>query len=171
MGKASIHRVKMQCSSWRWEWDGTATSRTIEGKRSHQKLLLVFGRHPKTVLSSGLVPLPHTLLSNDIVETKAFKIIGISHDEAETMVYHFAIADRSVASLSSSFSFLVLHPLPSLSALIPRWVSAGCTWSTRKSLLMKLPKSRTTAHLHSFVALFPHLWNKLQHSLPSHSSL
>ena len=37
--------------------------------------------------------------------------------------------------------------------------------------LVKLPKSRITAHLHSFIPLFPRLWNKPPHSVKSHSSL
>ena len=47
----------------------------------------------------------------------------------------------------------------------PTEVSTGCV------LLEKLPNSRMTAHLHSFVLLFNHLWNQLPHSLQSHSSL
>ena len=57
------------------------------------------------------------------METKAFKTIGISRDEAESM------------GLS----------------LCHRQVSAGGTWSTRNPLLVKLLKFRTTAHLHSFI--------------------
>ena len=40
-----------------------------------------------------------------------FKIIAISRYEAESLGYHFAIAVRLVVFLSSSTSFLVLHPL------------------------------------------------------------
>ena len=35
----------------------------------------------------------------------------MSHNEAESIAYHFPIADRSVVSLKSTTSFLVLHPL------------------------------------------------------------
>ena len=88
-------------------------------------------------------------------------------------VYHFTIADRSVASLSSTDSFLVLHtllfpcfvPAPS-----PHQVSAGLAWSTIDPILVKLPKSQITINLHSFVALFSCLWNQFPHPLQSHSS-
>ena len=43
--------------------------------------------------------------------------------------------------------------------------------SANNPLLVKPPKSRITAHLHSFIPLFPRIWNKLPHSLHSHSSL
>ena len=43
-------------------------------------------------------------------------------------------------------------------------ISAGRSWSASNPILIKLPKSRITAHLHSFSPLFPHLWNKLPHS-------
>ena len=43
--------------------------------------------------------------------------------------------------------------------------------SVNNPLLVKLPKSRITAHLHSFIPLFSRLWNKLCHSIHSHSSL
>jgi len=63
-----------------------------------------------------------------------------------------------------------LTPL-ALSAICPPNISSGCSRSARIHLLIKLPKSRITAHLHSFIPLLPHLWNKLPHSLQSHSSL
>ena len=50
-------------------------------------------------------------------------------------------------------------------------VSTGHTWSARKPLLVKLPKSKLTTHLHSFVPLFSCLWNQLPQSVQSHSSL
>ena len=69
--------------------------------------------------------------------------------------YHLAISDKSV-SPSPSTSFLVLHLLPSpcIVFLTPSQVFAGCKWSTSNSLLMKLPKSRIAAHLHSFIVDF-----------------
>ena len=39
------------------------------------------------------------------------------------------------------------------------------------TLLVKLPKSRITAHLHSFIPLFSRLWIKLPHSVQYHSFL
>ena len=50
-------------------------------------------------------------------------------------------------------------------------ISTGRSRSTSNPFLVKLPKSRITAHLHSFIPLFPHLSNKLPHSFQSHSSL
>ena len=84
--------------------------------------------------------------------------------------YHFTITDRLVVSHSSTTSCLVLHPLLFPYSVSPQ-VSAGYTRSTINPLLVKLPKSRITAHLHSFVCLSPHLLNQLPHSLQSHSSL
>uniref|UniRef100_A0A8C4WTM6 B(0,+)-type amino acid transporter 1 n=1 Tax=Eptatretus burgeri TaxID=7764 RepID=A0A8C4WTM6_EPTBU len=46
----------------------------------------------------------------DAVETKAFKIIGISRDEADSMGLSLSHR-RQVSSLSSTTSFLVLYPL------------------------------------------------------------
>ena len=60
---------------------------------------------------------------------------------------------------------------PALSAICPHHISTGCSMSANKPLLVKLPKSRITAHLHSFIPLFSRLWNKLPHSINFHSSL
>ena len=63
----------------------------------------------------------------------------------------------------------LLAPKGSLSTLCLclAQVSAGCTRSASDPLLVKLPKSRLTAHLHSFVPLFSHLWNQLPQSVTS----
>ena len=66
--------------------------------------------------------------------------------------YHFAIANRSVVSLSSSASFLVSHHLPSPCSILNK-CSVGHMRSTSNPYLVKLLKSRTTAHLHSFIPL------------------
>ena len=50
-------------------------------------------------------------------------------------------------------------------------ISAGRSRSANNPLQVKLPKSRITAHLHSLIPLFSRLWNKLPHSVQSHSSL
>ena len=55
--------------------------------------------------------------------------------------------------------------------ICPHHISAGRSRSANNPLLVKLPKSRMTAHLHSFIPLFPRLCNKLPHSVQSHSSL
>ena len=71
--------------------------------------------------------------------------------------YHFPISDRSVVSLSSTTSFLVLHSLLFMCFVHPSpnpQIYSGYTQSTINPLLVKLPKSRITAHLHSFVPLF-----------------
>ena len=80
------------------------------------------------------------------METKAFNIIGPSHAEAESITSPSQI---SRWSLSSTSSFLVFHSLLFL-YFVPPWVSAGLTQSTINPLLVKLPQSRITAHLHSF---------------------
>ena len=65
---------------------------------------------------------------------------------------------------------MILNPPPALSVLCPPYISAGHSRSAKKPLLVKLPKSRITAHLHAFIP-FSHLLNKRQHSLLSHFSL
>ena len=97
-------------------------------------------------------------------------IIDFSRDEAESMglsLHH----RRKIGGLFV-FSRLLSGLAPSaLSVLCPPEVSAGLTRSTINPFLMKPPKSRITAHLHSFVTPFPHLWNQLPHSLQSNSAL
>ena len=62
-----------------------------------------------------------------------------------------------------SFSILV----PPVSMLCPHNIFGGHSRFASNPLLVKLPKSRITAHLHSFILLFSNLWNKLPHSPPS----
>ena len=104
------------------------------------------------------------------VETKAFRIIGISRGEAESLGLSLSHR-RQVGGLSVFFCVLNGLAPSALSAICPHQISAGCSRSANNPLLVKLPKSRITAHLHSFIPLFPHLWNKLPHSVQSHSSL
>ena len=68
---------------------------------------------------------------------------------------HSLTAGRSVVFLSSTFSSLVSPPPPAVSAICPHHISAGRSRSANNPLLVKLPKSRITAHLHSFIPLFP----------------
>ena len=79
----------------------------------------------------------------DAVETKAFKINGISHVEAESGLITFPISDRLVVSV---LYHLLSGIVPSaLSVICPRTphldVFVGRTWSTSNPLPVKLPKS------------------------------
>uniref|UniRef100_A0A8C4QN49 Integrin beta n=1 Tax=Eptatretus burgeri TaxID=7764 RepID=A0A8C4QN49_EPTBU len=78
---------------------------------------------------------------------------------------------RLVGGLSVFYSLPSSVAPPALSAICPNHISAGCSRSANNPLLVKLPKSRITAHLHSFIPLFSRLWNKLPQSIQSHSSL
>ena len=78
---------------------------------------------------------------------------------------------RLVGGLSVFYRFLSGLVPPALSAICPHHISAGCSSSANNPFLVKLPKSRIPAHLHTFILLFSCLWNKLPHSLQSHSSL
>ena len=104
------------------------------------------------------------------METKAFRIIGISRNEAESLGLSLSHR-RLVSGLSVFYHLLSILALPALSAICPHHISTGCSRSANNPLLVKLPKSQITAHLHSFIPLFPRLWNKLPHSRQSHSSL
>ena len=96
------------------------------------------------------------------VETKAFRIIGISRDEAESLGLSLSLSPQA-----GRWSFCLLpSPLqprspPAVSVTCPHHISAGRSMSANNPLLLKLPKSRITAHLHSFIPLFSRLWNKL----------
>ena len=107
------------------------------------------------------------------VETKAFRIIDISRDEAESLGLSLS-HHRQVGGLSVFYrllSSLAPPPPPALSAICPHHISAVRSRSANNPFLVKLPQSRIAAHLHSFIPLFPRLWNKLPHSIQSHSSL
>ena len=101
--------------------------------------------------------------------SKALKIIGISHDEAECLGLLLS-HHRHIGSLSVFSHLLFGLALFALSWFCPSQISAWYTWSASNPLLVKLPKPRCTAHLHSFVPLFSHLWNQLPQSIQSHSS-
>ena len=89
------------------------------------------------------------------METKAFRIIGISCDEAESL-------GLTLSPQAGRWSFCLLQspicspsPLPpTLSEICPPHISAGHSTSASNPLLVKLPKSRITAHLHSFITFF-----------------
>ena len=104
------------------------------------------------------------------METKAFKITGTPHNEAESMglsLHHHG----QVGGLSVFYCLLSGLVPSALSVLCPSKVSAGLTASTIIAPLVNPPKFRITAHLHSFLRLFSHLWKQLPHSLQCHSSL
>jgi len=85
------------------------------------------------------------------VETKAFRIIGFSHDEAESL--GLSLSHRRQVGGLSVFSRLLFAP-PALSAICPHHISPGCSRSTSNPLLVKLPKSRITAHFHFHSSFF-----------------
>ena len=91
--------------------------------------------------------LPHTLLSLNAMETRAFKIIGISRDEAESMGLSLRHR-RQVGGLFVFYrtSFLVFHTLHF--PCFARMLLQGHTRSTTNLLQVKLLNSRITAHLH-----------------------
>ena len=87
------------------------------------------------------------------VETKAFMIIGISRNEAESLGLSLSHR-RQVGGLSLIYRLLSGLAHPALSAICPHHIYAGTSRSANNPLLVKLPKSRITAHLHSFIPLF-----------------
>ena len=94
----------------------------------------------------------------------------ISHGEAESLVLSLSpTAGRLAVFLSSTISSPVSPPL--LVCDMSPHIYTGRSRSANNPLQVKLPKSRITAHLHSFIPLFSRLWNKLPHSILSHSSL
>ena len=111
-----------------------------------------------------MAPLPHILLNLTPWKPRPSKLLESPMMKMNLWVYHFTITDRSVVSLCLlpppfwSCTFCSFYALYSE-------VSAGFTWSTINLLLVKLPKSKITAHLHSFVPLFPNLQNQLPLSL------
>ena len=104
------------------------------------------------------------------VESKAFRIIGISRGESECLGLSLSHC-RQVGGLSVFYSLLSGHSPPAVSEISPHHISARRSRSANNPLLVILPISRITAHLHSFIPLFSSLWNKLPHSVQSHSSL
>ena len=116
------------------------------------------------------MPLPHILLSLMPWKPRPLRSLEFSALKLSPWAYYFAIADRSVVSLF--YHFLSSPATSALSCFqTPSQVSAWHTRSTINPLMIKLPKSRITVYLHSFIPLFSHLWNQLSHSLQSHSSL
>ena len=76
-------------------------------------------------------------------ETKAFRIIGISHDEAESLGLSLNHR-RLVGGLSVFYRLLSSLAPPALSAICPHHISTGRSRSANNPLLVKLPKSRIT---------------------------
>ena len=113
------------------------------------------------------------LAQSDTVEMKVFKIIGIigSVIKLSLQNYYFHITNRSVVSV---FCRLLSGLAPSAFSMFcspfsppnPR-VSERYTRSASKPLLVKLTKSRLTAHLHSFGSFISLPWNQLPQSVQS----
>ena len=99
------------------------------------------------------------------VETKAFRIIGISHDESESLGLSLS-HHRQVGGLSVFYRLLSGLAPPALSAICPHHITAGRSRSANNPLLVKLPKSLLTFTL-SFL-FFPAFGiNSLTHHLLS----
>ena len=103
-------------------------------------------------MPASYLSLLHSLAS------KALKIIGIFHSEANTqsllLSHHRQVGGLSI--LCRLFSNIAS------SALSVLWLSAAtpeCTCSSNNSLLVKLTQTMPTAHLNSFIPHFSHLWN------------
>ena len=125
------------------------------------------------------IPASH-LAQLDTMETKAFKIIGISHDEADQSVritsHHFRIAShhrslshhRQVGGLSV-FSCLLSGFAPSSPNSVlcnPPGFFAGHMQSTSNPLLVNSQNPESLFTLHSFDTLVPpRMWNQLPWSL------
>ena len=76
------------------------------------------------------------------METKVFHLIGISHDEAESMGRSPCHCRQvGAVSLSSSASFLGLHPLFFL-CFVPFQVSEGYTWVHLQPSSSETPKTQ-----------------------------
>ena len=73
-------------------------------------------------------------------------------------------------SQNGQLSTISFYRKVALSVLCPKYLQ-NARGPPRTPFLVKLPKSRTTAHLHSFIPLFSRLWTQLSNSLWSHSSL
>ena len=124
------------------------------------------------VMLSPLTGSPAADLAHlDTGDPKAFKVIGISHDEAVSG----SITKPSHTGHWSLFLSLSLLPCPLWSCTLCSFRalslkdSAGQTRSIKPPtpFWLNYPHSRITAHHHSFVPLFSHLENQLPHYLQS----
>ena len=109
-----------------------------------------------TALPSGLTPVSHVLFNLMLWKQRPSISLESLAMKPSLWAYHFAIANRSVVSLCLLPPHVWTCTLCPFCALSPQ-VAAGRTRSTRNPVPVKLPKSRITAYLHSFVPLFPHL--------------
>ena len=108
----------------------------------------------------------------DCLESKALKINGISHDEAEAQ--GLLLSHHKQVS-----SFCFLQPIIwycNLCSLSPLTLpvhsrSAGCKHSPNIPLLVGLPKSWPSSHINSFIPYFSNLWNHLPETVLSHTCL
>ena len=114
--------------------------------------------------------LPLTFLSFTLWKPRHFGSLVFPAMKLSLWASHSLTAGWSVVFLSSTVSSPASPP-SALSAICLHQISTGHSRSANNPLLVKPPKSRITAHLHSFIPLFPRLWNKLPHSIQSHSSL
>ena len=122
-----------------------------------------------TVLSSGMVPLPHTLVTLTPWKPRPSKSSESPAMKLSRWSYHFAITDRSMGYSVFFHHLSGLEP-SALSMLCLPQVSAQQTWSISNPFRVKLPKSRITAPLYSFVPIFSPPVEQLPHSFQSHSS-
>ena len=106
------------------------------------------------------------------VETKALRIIGICHDEAECLGLSFShcrqvgglsVFCHLISGLAPPCSVCDTSPSPLPLPIFPQGAQGPPANPSGKT-------TKITAHLHPFIPVFPRLWNKLSHSLQSHSS-
>jgi len=120
-----------------------------------------------TALPSRLALLPHMLES---VETKAFKIIWMYH--IETLSMGLSICHRrQVGGLSVFYRLLSgLAPFDlSVLCATPTYLSGNTCSTSNPFWWNSLNPGSLLTSTHLFQ--FSHLWNQLQHSIQSHSSL
>ena len=86
-------------------------------------------------------------------EIKAFRIIGFSRDEAESLGLSLSHS-RQVIDVSVFYCLSGLTPLLCLPSVLPIFPQDAQS-PPAKPLLVKLPKSRITAHLHSPLLFLP----------------
>ena len=128
-----------------------------------------------TALHYGLALQHHVCLSWMLFNLKLSTLVESPMTRLKPNVCFFHITSRSVVSvfdhLFPDIASSVLSVIPLLQLLLPITAAPGCTCYSSKLLLVKLPKSRLTAHVDSFVPRFSSLWNHLPETVLSYSSL
>ena len=94
---------------------------------SYPPTRLSFTASWNTTLSTGLDLLPHIFLSLTLWKSSPLRSLDSPVIKLSLWVYDFHIADMLLVSLSSSASFLVLHPLPSLWSVHPMYLQNACS--------------------------------------------